>query len=99
VSQKLVIVCQEGSCLFWLHVQSSAERIQNELEGALSLAWFSLGVHLHDVNSIFDRFSLSGLQSSSPSRSVHVLHVLKARLIELPVILAVVVEVEDVLIH
>jgi hypothetical protein len=99
MSQKLVIIGQEGSCLFRLHAQSSAQRIQNELKRTLSLAWIPLSIHLHDVYSILDWFSLRGLQSSSATRSVHIIDILKARLVKLSVILAVVIKVEDVLVH
>ena len=30
VGQKLVVISQEGSCLLWLHAESSAKSVQDE---------------------------------------------------------------------
>ena len=58
VGQELVIVGEQSSGLLGLHVESPAKGIQDKLKSTLSLGWVLSGVHLHDVNSVFDCFPL-----------------------------------------
>jgi hypothetical protein len=91
MSQKLVVVSQQSSCLLWFHAQSSAQGVQDEFKSRFSLAWVLTDDHLHDIHSVFHWLLLGRLKASSTTRSIAIIEVLD--LIELPVILTVVIEV------
>ena len=94
VRQELVVVGQKGRRLFRLHRKSSAQSVEDELEGALSLRRLPADVHLHDVDSVLHGLLLRRLEAS-PARLAHdVAHVLGA----LAIVLPVVIEIQDVVV-
>lgn len=54
MKQILVLISEQGSCLFWLHVQRCAQSNQNHFQRAIRFSGIFAGIHGQNVNSFFD---------------------------------------------
>lgn len=99
VGEELIVIREQGGCLFGLHGECPTKRIQNKLKRALSFTRILANIHRHDINTVLHRPLLRCLQSSPPLHpSIQVRHILlhaRPRIL-LPIISAIILEVKDI---